>query len=567
MRISSLPRIYRNLRRWNEIIAVLRRYGLADWLSHIHVNFLRNWIKDEEGTPLSEFSRATRIRLALMDLGPTFIKLGQILSLRPDLVGSEIATELQLLQTQTTADGFDKVELIVQRELDGPINSHFSEFEPEPIASASIGQTHFAKLPNGTPVVVKVQHHNIRRKVNEDMAILATLAHLAMRLPELAAWQPVQMVQQVSRSLNNELSFDRELRNLQLLQTELQHHQMLKIPKPFRELSSNQILTMERIEGISLQDLIDGRTNVPHNMGKVAEKLANLYIDMVFRVGVYHADPHPGNIRILDDGTIALLDFGMVGRIDERLREIIESMLAAIVSSDTRLLTILIKRAGQVPPTIDDSVLAMDVAEFIGDYGSQPLDSFDLTGALGNVTDIMHRHHIVLPSPAGMLIKTLVTLEGTIRKLNPPFSLLEAVRPAFRDVQLRRYSPIRQAKKLKRMYVEVEDMLEKLPSQVSGIMNLMQRGEMDLRLTHRGLGPSVNRLVLGLLTSSLLLGSSILLAYRVPPLLFTTRTIWGLQDISVVGALGFLASALISFRLLLAINRSGHLNPSHEQEE
>ncbi len=527
MKISSIPRIYRNLRRWNEIIAVLRRYGLADWLSHLHVDFLRDWIKDSSGIPLADYSRATRLRFALMDLGPTFIKLGQILSLRPDLVGTEIATELQLLQTQTKADPFIQVEELVCQQLKGDIHTYFKDFAQEPIASASIGQVHYAQLPDDTPVVVKVQHCNIRRKVAEDLAILSGLASLATRIPELAAWQPVALVQQLSRSLQNELSFDRELRNLQLFEKELANYPMLKIPRAFRALSTDQVLTMERIEGISLQELIDSETSHGQDLNIIAEQLAHLYIDMIFRIGVYHADPHPGNIRVLEDNTIALLDFGMIGRIDERLRETIEEMLMAIVSSDSRLLTILIKRAGHVPPKIDESALNLDVAEFVGTYGSQPLDSFDLTGALSDVTEIMHRHHIVLPTPTGMLIKTLVTLEGTIRILHPPFSLMEAVRPAFRELRLRRLSPARQMRKMRRLYTEFEDLFERLPSQVSGVMDLLQQGQMDVRLSHRGLGPSVNRLVLGLLTSSLLLGSSVLLASKVPPLMFREPTFWG----------------------------------------
>jgi ubiquinone biosynthesis protein len=365
----------------------------------------------------------------------------------------------------------------------------------------------------------------------------------------------------------NELSFDRELRNLQLFERELQSNPLLKIPQAFRELSSDRVLTMEYIGGVSLQELIDQKSTSSSDLSQLAENLAKMYIDMIFRIGVYHADPHPGNIRVLQDNSVALLDFGMIGRIDDRLRETIEEMLMAIVTSDSRLLTILIKRAGRVPPTIDDGALSLDVAEFVGNYGSQPLDSFDLTGALSDVTDIMHRHHIVLPSPTGMLIKTLVTLEGTIHQLNPPFSLMEAVRPAFRSLRMRRMSPKHQLKKMRRVYNEVEDLLERLPSQVGSVMDLLQRGEMDVRLSHRGLGPSVNRLVLGLLTSSLLLGSSVLLAYKVPPLLFTEPWYWGIKDISLFGALGFVISALISMRLLIAINRSGHLDPTQDEHQ
>ncbi|MFY7876433.1 MAG: ABC1 kinase family protein, partial [Pirellula sp.] len=214
MRISSLPRYYRNLRRWQEIIVVLRRYGLADWLSRLRVDFIRDWLKDERGVPLSSYSREARVRMALTDLGPTFIKLGQVLSLRPDLVGSAQAAELQQLQSQVPADPFDQVKLVVENELKQPLELSFQEFCETPIASASIGQVHSAVLRDGTQVVVKVQHFNIQEKVNEDLEVLRGLAVLAESIPELAVWQPRAIVEQLSRSLRRELSFSRELSNL-----------------------------------------------------------------------------------------------------------------------------------------------------------------------------------------------------------------------------------------------------------------------------------------------------------------------------------------------------------------
>ncbi len=187
---------------WQEIIVILRRYGLADWLSRLQLDFIRDWIKDDTGVPLASYTRETRIRMAITELGPTFIKLGQVLSLRPDLVGSTLAAELQQLQTAVTADSYETVKSIVQCELGKPIEELFASFEEKPIASASIGQVHRATLFDGTPVVVKVQHDNIEKKVNEDMEVLAGLASLSERIPEIHAWQPRAIVEQLSRSSN-----------------------------------------------------------------------------------------------------------------------------------------------------------------------------------------------------------------------------------------------------------------------------------------------------------------------------------------------------------------------------
>lgn len=605
MKISTIPKLYRNVRRWQEIIVVLRRYGLADWLSRLQLDFIRDWIKDDAGVPLASYTRETRIRMALAELGPTFIKLGQVLSLRPDLVGSALAAELQQLQTAVPADSCEIVRAIIHCELGKPIEELFAAFEEKPIASASIGQVHRATLFDGTSVVVKVQHDNIEKKVSEDMEVLAGLAALSERIPEIHAWQPRSIVEQLSRSLKRELSFKREFNNLLVFEKQFSRFKGLKIPRPYAQLSSSRVLTMERLDGLSIAEYMqqesknDGEAaivlstadsearganledvdEIPDREQEctqkksgcgadaLARRASELYMEMIFSAGIYHADPHPGNVLILEQGCLGLLDFGMVGRIDDSLRETIEEMLMALSAGDTLLLTSLVKRVGNPPVKMDDSELAIDVADLVATYGSQPLDSFDLSGVLNDVTDVLHRHRITLPPQTAMLIKTLVTLEGTIGKLNPHFSLLEVMQPFFRKMWIRRLSPRRQARRIRRIYVELEGLLEKMPGQVSGLMELIRQGKLDVHLSHRGLSPSINRLVLGMLTSSLFLGSSVLLAYRVPPLLFMNGGPWGLKEISLLGFTGFFISLLVSIRLMSAINRSGHLDPASEQQE
>ncbi len=567
MRISSLPRYYRNLRRWQEIIVVLRRYGLADWLSHLRVDFIRDWLKDDQGVPLASYSREARVRMALTDLGPTFIKLGQVLSLRPDLVGSEQAAELQQLQSQVPADSFAQVKAIVESELKLSIGQAFSQFSENCIASASIGQVHAARLTDGTSVVVKVQHANIEAKVNEDLEVLRGLAVLAERIPELAVWQPRGIVEQLSRSLKRELSFSRELSNLLMFQSTLKDYKGVIVPHAYPKLSTARVLTMERVEGESINSLGSPAALIGVDRYATARRVSDLYVQSIFIKGHYHADPHPGNILVQEDGTIALLDFGMVGRIDDSLRGTIEEMLWAVLQQDSALLTSLVKRAGKIPASIDDAQLSNDVADLIATYGSQPLDSLNLSGALNDATDILHRHRITLPSQMGILIKTLVTLEGTLRLTSSSFSILQAIQPMMGKLRQNRFSPRRQARRLRRMYVELEGLVERLPSQISSLMELVQEGKLDVQLSHRGLSPSINRLVLGLLTSSLLLGSSILMASKVPPLLFMDGGPLGLKDLSLLGVVGFVISTLVAFRILLAINKSGHLDPTADEND
>jgi ubiquinone biosynthesis protein len=559
MKITTIPQIYRNVKRWTEILTVLSRYGLADWISRLNIDFVKDQLKDREGEALARHTPEKRIRLALTDLGPTFIKLGQLLSTRPDVVGGKLADELKQLQADVPADPPDIVRDTVEAELGQPIAELFAEFDDKPVASASIGQVHLARLKTGERVVVKVQHQDIQNTVREDLDVLAGLALLAERVPELASYRPSSTVAEMGRVLRRELDFGREERNLNQFCTRYKDDATVHIPQPYTDFCTGRVLTMERIEGIKLEQkerlLAEGC-----DLDEIARRGAKLYLDMIFDYGFYHADPHPGNIVILPGNRIGLLDFGMVGRIEERLRESIEEMLLAIVQRDVTALTTLIKRVGEAPFGLDERGLAVDVADFLGEYSNQPLDQFDLSGALCDITEIIHRYKISLPPQVALLLKTLITLEGSTKLLNPSFSLMELLQPLHRKMLSRRLSPQRQMRRFLRFYMETERLAEILPRRLTEILEQVQAGKFDVHLDHRGLEPSVNRLVLGLLTSALFLGSALMLSLKVPPLLFPDQSFLGFRDISLLGLSGCVVSFLLGLRLLRAINKSGHLD-------
>jgi ubiquinone biosynthesis protein len=250
----------------------------------------------------------------------------------------------------------------------------------------------------------------------------------------------------------------------------------------------------------------------------------------------------------------------MVGRVEERLRDDIDDVLLGIVQSDVPLLASLIKRVGSVPPDLDETGFSSDVADFVGVYSTQSLSKFDLTGALNDMTEMIRRYHITLPPQVAMLIKVLVTLEGTARMLSPEFSLMEVMQPFHRKMLLRRMSPARHWRKLRRLRFEVEELIEILPRRIMSILEQVQSGTFDVHLDHRGLEPSVNRLVLGMLASALFLGSSLILSREVPPVLFPKPTIFGLHNVSVLGITGCTVAVLLGLRLLRAITKSGHLD-------
>ncbi|MCA9173308.1 MAG: AarF/ABC1/UbiB kinase family protein [Planctomycetales bacterium] len=558
MKITSIPQLVRHGGRWLEILAVLSRFGLADWLSRINVEFAKDQLKDRDGLALARHSTEKRIRLALGELGPIFIKFGQLLSTRPDLIGPVLADELAQLQLEAPADSFATVRDTVESQLGQPLEELFMEFSEEPLASASIGQVHVARLNSGERVVVKVQHHAIERYVARDMDVLGGLATLAERFEELAVYHPREIVAEVGRSLRRELDFGREERNLQQFAALYNDGARVRIPRPFSELSTSKVLTMEYIEGAKVCDLSKSPERFDPEL--IATRGAELYLDMIFENGFFHADPHPGNIVLLPGNVLGLVDFGMVGRLDERLRESIEEMLMAIVNRDNLMLTAIIRRVGKLPPNFDESMLNIDLAEFISMHGNKSIVDFNLGAALNDMTGIIRQHQISLPAQAAMLIKTLITLEGTAKLLSPRFSLLELIVPYHRKLLLRRMSPSRQVRKMRRLAVEMEHLVEQMPQRMMDILEQIREGKFDVHLDHRGLGPSVNRLVLGLLCSALFLGSSQMLSSQVSPLLFAGRPFWGMENVSLLGLTGCTVSILIGLRLLRAIVKSGHLD-------
>ncbi len=492
--ISSIPQLYRNFKRWTEILSVLSKYGLADWLSRTNIDFVKDRLKAPHGEVLARESANKRIRLAITELGPTFIKIGQLLSTRADLVGVELAAELTQLQSDVHADDFEYVKKLVEDELGEEIQDLFAEFEESPIASASIGQVHRAQLKDGRRVVVKVQHEGIGSRVNNDLEILAGIAQLAEMLEEFKPYQPLALAAEMGRSMRRELDFGREERSLLQFAALFEDDPDIRVPKPITDFCTAKVLTMELLEGTKLKQLetIKGR-NIDHE--QIAQCLTKAYLSMIFKEGFFHADPHPGNILILPGGVVGLLDFGMVGRLNERMRDSIEEMLLAIVNQDVAMLTLVIKRLGHIPSNLDEGSFSNDIADFVGQYASLPMDRLNIEDALNDMMSIVRQHSITLPNETALLIKTLITLEGTAKMLQQDFSLMELIGPFHRTMLLRRFSPKRQARRLRRFMMQTEQIIEVLPERFSDILEQIRTGRFDVHLDHRRLGPSVNRLV------------------------------------------------------------------------
>jgi ubiquinone biosynthesis protein len=551
MKLTAIPQLARNVNRLREVVLILSKYGLADWISRLDLDFAKGLFKSSEGKALGELSHEMRIRLALTELGTTFVKLGQMLSTRADLIGHELAEELATLQDAAPADAPEVVRATIQAELGEPLGQVFADFEERPLASASIGQVHRARLPDGRAVVVKVQHPGIEARVRTDLDILVGLAGLAeQHLPEVRRYRPRATAAEFQRTLLRELDFGREERNLQQFASHFAKDPTVRFPVPVADLSTSRVLTMDFLEGIKIAEP-DRLRAAGYDLDEIARRGAAVFLEMIFRDGFYHADPHPGNVLVLPGGVIGLLDAGMVGHIDDALREAIEEMFVAIANRDVGHLATLLTRVGSVPPDLDRATFSSDLSDYLSHYAGQSLQNLDLGAALTELIEIVRRYHVSLPSSLTMLIKVLVMLEGTGRLLSPQFNLMALIQPYQQKLLWRRFAPGRRFLKLWRLYNEWEYLGEVLPRSLVDIVQRLQVGRFDVHLQHQRLEPSVNRVVFGLLTSSLFLGSTLLLGFKVPPLV---------GDISIAGTLGVAGSLVLGLRLLWAIRKSGNLD-------
>jgi ubiquinone biosynthesis protein len=538
--IRSRFRFAGNLARAADVATVLAKYGLAGWLTDVEWAPVHEALKSHRGVVLSEQSFEVRVRLALTDLGTTYVKLGQVLSTRPHLVGNKLAAELSKLQDKIPADPPNIAIKVVETELGRPINECFKHFEGVALASASIGQVHEAKLKSGRRTVVKVQHPGIEGTIRRDLDILGFLAELAEKNETLRGYQPKSVIREFSRTLLNELDFRRELRNLTVFRRNFAEDETVEFPKPYAELSTGRVLTMERLQGHALTDAA-ALEKVPVSREELAIRGANIFLEMIFRDGFYHADPHPGNILVMPDGKFALLDAGMIGRMDEGLQKQIADILMAAADRDSQRLTDAVLRMCGTPEKLDRTALANDLTELFELYGTQTVGKMNITGALNTITSILHEHKLMLPGNISMLMKCLIELEGSATLLNPNFNLAELLEPWRRRFIRQQFSPRTRLKEVRRLYADWERTAEAVPKAINNLIERVEKGKFSINLELTYLKSAMNRLVVGLFVSALMLSSSLLIVHHIPP---------QVKNVSILGLAGYVVSVLFGFRIV-----------------
>jgi ubiquinone biosynthesis protein len=540
MLLEHLTRTESNARRLAEITALLVKYGLADLLANMrHMEWFRKHLTTKHFEELTNVTHEARIRLVLTELGTTFIKFGQVLSTRPDIVGMPLADELTKLQTATPADPPEVVAALIQEELGRSPAEVFAHFDPVPLASASIGQVHAATLHTGEDVVVKVQHIGIQEQAKRDLDLLQGLAELAEKHVEsLRSYRPVAVVRQFARALARELDFTAERLNLEQFTRHFAQESGIHFPVPYAELSTKRILTMQRLYGVrgDNPDAIQAQGVDPADL---AMNAAMMYLQMIFQDGFYHADPHPGNYLVMEGGVLGVFDAGMVGNLDDELRDQLEALIIAVYHRDVSELTDVVLQIGANPPG-DMAPLRSEIADFMHDFANQPLQQLDLSAALNRMIDIIRRFGIILPAEVALLLRTLVVLEGSARQMNSQFSLAQVI-----DTYVRSHRAERFLRRIKRRTMRAtrdwERLLSQLPGELTEIIKRFREGKLDIHHEHRGMEKSVNRLVRGLLTAALTVASAQLWSNKTPPLAW---------DTSIVGVAGFTFATFMAYRLL-----------------
>lgn len=539
-----------DLRRVNELAGILLKYGFGDMIRRFGmaapVEQAGKLVRQRIDRDLLTMPPATRLRKALEEMGPTFVKLGQILATRVDLFPVDWIAEFEKLQDDAPPIPFAELRPQLEQCLGKPIDSVFSQIDEIPLGIASIAQVHRAVTRRGEKVVLKIQKPGIQRSIASDLRLLHHMATLAMdNSLELRRYRLVDIVREFDRSLNRELDFTIEARSADRIRKNVRRLTWLKVPKVYWDYTSERLQVQELIEGIPARQL-DKLDAAGMDRKLLARRGATAALKMALEDGFFHADPHPGNFLILPGNRIAMLDYGMVGKLSEARREQIVQIIKSVVAREPENCAAVLASWSDGQPVRFEQ-LSADVEDIISQYYGMALAELDITGLLLSITSLLRTHDLVLPSDIALLIKAIITLEGFGRLINPDFDVMREAEPLIRRLMRVRYSPTRLARNLGLRALDVVDRLYAPP--VYGTGQPSEGHGMDPRHLERLVGRlerSQYRQVQTLLTVAGILCGSLLLAARLPP------TIW---DISVPGAFILMGSAAWAGWLMLVARR------------
>ncbi|MCO5170164.1 MAG: AarF/UbiB family protein [Planctomycetes bacterium] len=562
MGIASIPQRIRSLQRFPQILGVLFKYGFGDVVARIGLDSILHDLKRRlfptSDPRFEQLTSEERVRLMLEELGPTFIKLGQVLATRPDLIPMPLVLELRKLQDKVKPFDTAGIRAHVEALYGRPLDTIFKEFDAQPLAAASIAQVHRATLLDGREVVLKVQRPNLERIIETDLSILSWLAETAEeRIPEIRRYRPRAIVAEFEKSIVKEIDFTIEAYHIKRFAKNFQGDPTVYVPAVMEDLTTPQVLCEEFIRGTKLNDpAIHQRADI--DLPALARNGVRFILEQALVHGFFHADPHPGNLFVLDGNRICPIDYGMMGSLDqERIDELL-TFLVGVLTRDTDKLIRLFHRQALIDEHVNVRALKQDIDDLIARFESVELAKLDIGKYLQSVFEVIVRHEVQLPADLLLVGKALATIEGVGRDIHPQLNTLEEIRPVILKIYLRRLAdPAYHTRAPRRVMDDLGHLLETGPADLRLVLRRLRDGELTLRHDVRGYedaardqAQALNRLALALVTCTLIGAAALLLAR-------TGVTIGGAPLEALLGLVALALGVLYGLVLFVGFVRSG----------
>ncbi len=555
--MRKIPSLKGRLKRYQQIGNVLIKYGFGVILERIHLSRILKISSRERRKEKELFPLPVRVRMMCEELGPTFIKLGQILSVRPDLIPLSFIKEFEKLQDKVPPVETEKIEKVITEELGSSLENLFSSFERKPLAAASIAQVHRASLQNGEEIILKVQRPGIDRVIHADIQILHNLASLMERfIEEAKIYEPVKIVNEFERTINKELDFILEARNIKRFSQNFRSDETVSIPRVYQDFTTRKVLSLQYVEGIKIKE-VERLEKAGLDRKKIALNGARAVLKQIFKDGFFHGDPHPGNILVLEDGRICYLDFGIVGKLNERKRGELASLLIAFLKREPEGIIRNLLSMKLVSDEINLSDLEREIDEIMDRYYEVPIKEVRMGEVISEGLNVMHRFEVKIPVDLSLLIKALITTEGVGLLLDPDFNLTSEIKPFATSLIRERLNPLHITKDLIQTIPRFYSLMKNLPAGLEVFIRNIKKGYLNIAFEHKGLknftttiNKSSNRISFSLIISALLIGSSLIMISEKGPLFL---------GFSVLGISGFILSAILGLWLVFSIIKGGKL--------
>jgi ubiquinone biosynthesis protein len=554
---------FKNIKRMREIIMILVKYGFEDIIAN---STLRNIVPERtrlswmrQNNPALDYTRYERIRMAAEELGPTFVKLAQVVSNRPDMLPDELITELEKLQDKVPPFDSKKAKQIIEKETGLTIDQLFDEFQDKPMASASIGQVHKAKLKTGEWVVVKVQRPGVKDVIDLDLSILKEAVRRTERyLKREGVNNADDVVLAFERSMLKELDYENEARNLDKFKKTYESYKNFYIPKVYKEHSTSKVLIMEYVSGCKISDIkqLKAWGLKPES---VAENGFNIYLTQIFEFGYFHADPHPGNVLVRQDGVICLLDFGMIGKLMPKDKYNFAGVFVSFARQDAKQMAYFMKKLSIEDEIHDMRQFEYDLSEIIDDFASLDMREGSLADMTQRLQKLMFVYQIKVPSGVFLVFRAFAILEGIGKQLYPNMQTYDYVKPFGFKLIKEQFKPKNILDELSFQFNQISSFVNTFPQEVRSIISKTTQGKLHFEVELQGYGyllkkmdSVTNRMALTYIIMALIIGSSIIATANYPGI---ERTYFGLPVLSFFGFSGAGALSLILFYLILRIRK------------